>query len=128
MRKTLPRMHNGLHKGLLTVALLSGALVSPASAVTADYGVYTMQFFDPVSFSGATPPFGTVTVTGDGQLGTGHTATVSYFVGGNFIIDTGGPHQPLAFNLTGGTVGNLVLAVYYGVNQPADGHQCLAVR
>jgi hypothetical protein len=44
--------------------------------------------------------FGTVTVTGT----LGGTATVTENVAPNFIIDTGGPHHPLAFNLISGTV------------------------
>jgi hypothetical protein len=91
-------------KRLLLMAAAATVLCSlagVANADTATFGVYNLQFSD---FAG-TQAFGTVTVTNSG----GGVAHVVENVAPNFIIDTGGPHQPLAFNLLSGSITNLNL-------------------
>jgi hypothetical protein len=92
-------MKGALLAAVGAVALLAGT--TAGNAITAFYGVYEFAYFDPAS--GLSAPFGSVTVT---DLG-GGTARVVENVTPNGIIDTGGPHQPLAFNLVGGTITNL---------------------
>jgi hypothetical protein len=88
---------------MLRKLLLLGAtavLLFPvgASADTATFGDYLLQYSD---FAG-TKEFGHVTVTGSGT-----NAHVVLDVSPDWIIDTGGPHQPLAFNLISGSISNI---------------------
>jgi hypothetical protein len=77
------------------MALLAGA--TAGNAATATFGTFDFVYSDPAA--GLSAPFGSVTVTGV----LGGTAHVVENVAPNFIIDTGGPHQPLAFNLVDGS-------------------------
>jgi hypothetical protein len=57
------------------------------------FGTFNLEY----SEAFGTGQFGTVTITGDTTK-----ATVTVNVGDSWLIDTGGPHQPFAFNLVDG--------------------------
>jgi hypothetical protein len=81
-----------------TMILAFWPLAGPANADTATFGDYDLTFSE---FAG-TQEFGVVHVTGSGT-----DAHVVLDVSPNWIINTGGPHQPLAFNLVSGTISNV---------------------
>lgn len=83
---------------LLLAATMLAGIAGTANAATATFGDYLLQFSE---FAG-TQDFGVVHVTGSGA-----NAHVVLDVSPNWVIDTGGPHQPLAFNLLGGMISNV---------------------
>lgn len=81
-----------MKKLLLTGTMLLG-LISPSLADVFTFGTLNLTLSD---FAGI-QQFGTITVTDQG----GNVAKVVEDVSPSFIIDTGGPHAPLAFNAIG---------------------------
>jgi hypothetical protein len=84
--------------------MLSGGAANALTAAES-YGTYTFTYSDAFG----TGNFGYVDVTG-----TVADTFVYVNVAPNWIIDTGGPHQPLAFNLNGGTIFDVQLNTLFG--------------
>jgi hypothetical protein len=80
-------------KKVLLASVFTLGLVTPSLADIFTFGTLNLTLSD---FAGV-QQFGTVTVTDQG----GGVAKVVEDVSPNFIIDTGGPHAPLAFNAVG---------------------------
>jgi hypothetical protein len=83
-------------KRLLLATTMLGALATTANADLFTFGTinWTLSQFAGVQ------QFGTVTVEDSG----GGVAHVTYDVSPNFVVNTGGPHSPLAFNLSTGSI------------------------
>ena len=84
-----------MKKLLLATALSLGALVGTANADIM-FGKFSLEYSKAFGFG----DFGYVNITSDGDDG----ANVQVNVDGNWLIDTGGPHQPFAYNLTAGAL------------------------
>jgi hypothetical protein len=86
---------------LCAVAAIAMSLSGPAMADVL-FGTFNLEY----SEAFGTGQFGTVTITGDTTK-----ALVTVNVGDSWLIDTGGPHQPFAFNLVDGGVDPVVTNV-----------------
>ena len=85
-----------MKKILLATALSMGALVGHANADIIQFGKFDFEYSE--AFGSGN--FGYVEITG-----TAANATVTVNVDPNWLIQTGGPHQPFAFNLRNDGVG-----------------------
>jgi hypothetical protein len=88
---------------LCAVAAIAMSLSGPAMADVL-FGTFHLEY----SEAFGTGDFGTVTISGNQA-----DAFVQVNVGDNWLIDTGGPHQPFAFNLNTGTVSQIESSVIF---------------
>jgi hypothetical protein len=99
-----------MRKLLLATALSMGALVGTANADDIQFGTFNLEYSE--AFGSGN--FGYVQITSDGGTG----ANVYVNVAPSWLIDTGGPHQPFAFNLVAGAppsgVDNVQLDTLFG--------------
>jgi hypothetical protein len=85
---------------LCAVAAIAMSLSGPAMADIL-YGKFNLEY----SEAFGTGQFGTVTITDNTIAGGPTDAFVQVNVGQSWLIDTGGPHQPFAFNLFNDGIG-----------------------
>jgi hypothetical protein len=96
-----------MKKLLLSAATASLLLWSGAANADVLFGTFTLEYSEAFGFGN----FGSVTITG-----TQADALVRVNVGQSWLIDTGGPHQPFAFNLNSGTVFDVQLDTLFAAS------------
>jgi hypothetical protein len=91
-------------KKLLRTSLLGAAAILVLTGAAAKADTFTFGTIDLIysDFTGSGQLFGTVTITQLGATG----AHFVYDVAPNMVINNGGPHNPLAFNLSTGSIVN----------------------